>query len=95
MRYNGLKIYKDSKGKRVTRSLVMSKPVHRDGDRFVEASTFDRLDNLAYQYYGNRDLWYVIALANNIGKGSLFVPRGMILRLPANPNETIESTTGY
>tara|TARA_B100001094_G_C18192512_1_gene808263 strand:+ start:5711 stop:5986 length:276 start_codon:yes stop_codon:yes gene_type:complete len=86
MRYGNLEIYKNKDGKRVTRSLVMKKPIHLESDRFVEASTFDRLDILAHQYYGNRDLWYIIALANNIGKGTLFVPHGMILRIPSNTN---------
>jgi nucleoid-associated protein YgaU len=42
----------------------------------------DRLDALASQYYGDPTFWFVIARSNNLGKGSMTVPPGMILRIP-------------
>lgn len=42
----------------------------------------DRLDILAKEYYGDETLWFVIAKANNLGKGSLDVPPGIILKIP-------------
>ena len=41
-----------------------------------------RLDNLAYEYYGDAGLWWVIAIANNIGKGTLTITEQMQLRIP-------------
>lgn len=41
----------------------------------------DRLDLLAYKYYGNALLWWVIALANDI-YDPFDVPVGSILRIP-------------
>ena len=52
-------------------------------DIYIYSREGMRLDNLAFQYYGNAGLWWVIALANNIGKGTLVVPLKMQLRIPA------------
>lgn len=48
----------------------------------------DRLDVLAKEYYGDESLWFVIAKQNNLGKGSLNVPAGIILRIPYYQEET-------
>jgi hypothetical protein len=40
------------------------------------------LDTLAQQFYQDTTLWWVIANANNIGKGSFDVPAGMQIRIP-------------
>jgi nucleoid-associated protein YgaU len=42
----------------------------------------DRLDLLAKEFYGDETLWFVIAKANNLGKGSLDVPAGIIVKIP-------------
>ena len=41
-----------------------------------------RLDLLAYQQYGDPDLWWVIALANNINVIPTDVVLGMSVRIP-------------
>lgn len=42
----------------------------------------DRLDILAKEYYNDESLWFVIAKTNNLGKGSLNVPPGLIIKIP-------------
>ena len=42
----------------------------------------DRLDNLAKEFYGDERLWFVIARANDIGKGSMAVPKGEVIVIP-------------
>lgn len=42
----------------------------------------DRLDLLAKEFYGNENLWFVIAKVNNLGKGTLNVPAGLIIKIP-------------
>jgi nucleoid-associated protein YgaU len=42
----------------------------------------DRLDLLAKEFYGDESLWFVIAKANDLGKGSLNVPAGKVIRIP-------------
>jgi nucleoid-associated protein YgaU len=42
----------------------------------------DRLDLLALEYYSDETLWYVIARANGLGKGTLLIPPGTVIRIP-------------
>ena len=52
-------------------------------DLYVVTTVGDRLDLLAYQYYNDSNLWWVIAFANNnITKGSMFPVPGTQLRIP-------------
>ena len=55
-----------------------------DDDIFVISNTGERLDLLAFTYYGDVTLWWVIAQANNIGKGTLNILPGIQLRIPQN-----------
>ena len=41
----------------------------------------NRLDTISFNFYGDVNLWWVIALASNI-KYSLEVPKGTVLRIP-------------
>lgn len=52
-------------------------------DPVITVSDADRLDVLAFRYYGSAALWWVIAKANNIINGSLHVPAGTQLIIPA------------
>ena len=51
-------------------------------DSIVSTQPGDRLDNIAKQYYGDETFWFVIAVSNNLGRGSLNIPPGTILRIP-------------
>lgn len=51
-------------------------------DTYIETITPERLDTLAYQFYNDVSLWWVIAAANGIGKGTIRVPIGTTLRIP-------------
>ena len=42
----------------------------------------DRLDLLAKEFYGDESLWFVIARANNLGRGSLSIPPGIVISIP-------------
>jgi hypothetical protein len=44
---------------------------------------------LAFEYYNDVTLWWIIAEANGIGKGSLAIPTGKQLRIPMNTGEII------
>lgn len=60
-------------------------------DLRVAANEGDYLDTLAYKYYGDPTLWFIIALANpGVGKGRLSVIPGTILRIPTNINNIID-----
>ena len=54
------------------------------GDVYIRARYTDRLDLLAFQYYGQASLWWVIAEANKLGKGSLYIEPGIQIRIPSS-----------
>ena len=51
-------------------------------DIYIIAREGDRLDSLAYEYYGDQSQWWVIAQANHIGKGTLSIEPGIRVRIP-------------
>jgi hypothetical protein len=55
-------------------------------DTYIETTSLDRLDKLAYIFYDDSTLWWIIASANGLGKGSLIVPEGTKLRIPSKIN---------
>tara|TARA_A100001201_G_scaffold98867_1_gene85134 strand:+ start:464 stop:763 length:300 start_codon:yes stop_codon:yes gene_type:complete len=89
MRYKNVKIISKKGGKRAQSSYIMKNVPELDGDTYVETTIADRLDLLANQFYGDPKLWWVIANANNIGKGTLFIEEGAVLRIPANPKNVV------
>ncbi len=58
----------------------------QESDVIVISNEADYLDSLAYKYYNDPTLWWVIALANNLGKGRMSVPPGIQLKIPTNIN---------
>ena len=76
-------------GKRVYKSTTFQTIEPQESDTIVLSRQGDYLDALAYTYYGDPTLWWIIALANNLGKGRLSVPPGLQLRIPANVTEII------
>tara|TARA_B100001123_G_C14899777_1_gene863319 strand:+ start:250 stop:540 length:291 start_codon:yes stop_codon:yes gene_type:complete len=53
-----------------------------NGDLHIISTEGDRLDNLAFQFYGDPSLWWYIAKANNLT--ALNVPAGKSLVIPAS-----------
>ena len=53
-----------------------------DADLFIISRQGDRLDLLAQQFYGDVRAWWILAEANQIGKGTLVVAPGIQLRIP-------------
>jgi hypothetical protein len=56
----------------------------RDDDVYVMTELGDRLDTLAFQYYEDPTLWWIIASANNIHDAPLGFPEATVLRIPLN-----------
>jgi len=52
-------------------------------DIYIISRTGDRLDQLAYEYYGDQSQWWVIAQANHIGKGTFAIEPGIRIRIPS------------
>ena len=83
-RYNNA-ITRTSQGKPYYKSKQYPRIPLSETDRYLVTTVGDRLDLLAYNYYRDTGLWWIIAAANNnITKGSLFPIPGTQLRIPIN-----------
>ncbi|MEK9767579.1 MAG: hypothetical protein VW683_01550 [Betaproteobacteria bacterium] len=47
-----------------------------------QSRAYERLDNVAYKFYKNPNLWTVIARANNIANGTFHAKPGQKLIIP-------------
>ena len=82
-RFTGTKIDKDT-GNRVMKTTLYPEIKINDGDVFVYPIDGDRLENLAYRYYGDSTLWWIIAKANGIRDGSFGLKPDEKLRIPGS-----------
>jgi nucleoid-associated protein YgaU len=90
-RYERNQIQKLKDGREVYRTKIYPNIPLRDSDIYIVTQGGDRLDTLAYQYYGDQSLWWIIATANNIHDAPFAVPDGTILRVPKNYIEILNN----
>ena len=84
-RYNNATILTTSQGKPYYKGKQYPNIPLSETDVYVVTTIGDRLDLLAYSYYRDVNLWWIISAANNnITKGSLFPVPGTQLRIPTN-----------
>ena len=55
-----------------------------DNDYYVITTVDDRLDLLAYDFYQDSSLWWIISSANALPGDSIYPPVGIQLRIPQN-----------
>tara|TARA_Y100001972_G_scaffold12183_1_gene13098 strand:- start:294 stop:593 length:300 start_codon:yes stop_codon:yes gene_type:complete len=82
-RYSTTSIIKDKEGKRKRSTTIVPTIDATPADTFIITTSTDRLDKLANTFYQDVTLWWVIAAANGLGKGTLIVPADTRLRIPA------------
>ena len=82
-RYKNVKIGKDKKtgSKKLETTIYETVPKSND-DMYVITQEGDRLDNLAYEYYGDQYLWWFIARVNNLK--TINIEAGTRLRIPTS-----------
>ena len=83
-RYENNAVKRATNGRIVYRSKIYPNIPLRDSDIYVATETGDRLDTLAYTYYNNSSLWWIIASANNIHNAVFGFEDGTVLRIPTN-----------
>jgi|TARA_R110000782_G_scaffold70747_2_gene142099 predicted nucleotidyltransferase len=83
-RYRNNEIKTTNDGRRVYRSRLYPDIPLSDTDIYVVTETYDRFDTLAYQYYTDASLWWIIASANNIHDAPFGITDGTLLRIPTN-----------
>tara|TARA_Y100000389_G_C17125709_1_gene347699 strand:- start:144 stop:464 length:321 start_codon:yes stop_codon:yes gene_type:complete len=64
-----------------------------ENDIWVETEFGDRLDSLAFQFYQDVTLYWIISIANpnKINMGSLFLTPGTQIRIPTNVVQIVDS----
>lgn len=90
-RYQNIPLKRNDAGKQVQSTLTLPAVEESETDVYIITNSSDRLDQLAYKYYGDAKYWWVIAAVNNLGKGTLMVEGGLQIRIPATPATVIEA----
>src|SRR4051812_46273347 len=89
-RYSNIPIQERFDGKRVYKSTIYPTIPVSDTDIQIVTNESDYLDTLAFKYYGDPTLWFIIAIANpGIGKGRMSISAGTNLRIPVDVNSII------
>ena len=88
-RYDDVPLRINKKGQRVLVSTLYPQIPLSDEDQFIYPLDGDRLDNLAFRYYGDASLWWIIAQANNLGKGRTILNPNFQIRIPGNQSKII------
>ena len=60
-------------------------------DYYIIARAEDRLDLIAFDFYGDATLWWIIATANDIPGDSMYPPMGFQLRIPNNSSDALNA----
>lgn len=91
-RYSNIQSQLRYDGKRVYKSVIYPIIPLSITDIQIISNEGDYLDTLAYKYYGDPTLYFIIALANpGLGKGRFSIPVGTILRIPIDVNSIINN----
>lgn len=85
MRYQFTPTEKTFNGKNVYRTTYYPSIPESYDDFYITASETDYLDSIAKKYYGDENLWWIIAKANKLSGYQLSVGVSRQLRIPANP----------
>ena len=88
-RYDNIEIQTRWDGKRVYKSTQYPVIVPQPSDFQVISNESDQLDDLAYKYYSDPTLYWIIARANNLGKGRMSITPGLTLRIPIDFNSIV------
>ena len=88
-RYDDILLKFNKKGQRVFVPTLYPEIPLSDEDQFIFPKDGSRLDNLAFEYYNDASLWWVIAQANGLGKGRTVLNPNFQVRIPGNITKII------
>ena len=91
MRYKNARTERDKNNVRYYRPTIVRNIPIKDSDRFVYPDYGERFDNMAQRYYGDSNLWWIIAKANEISNGKISPDPLKKLRIPTEIDDIIES----
>lgn len=81
-RYSTSKVIRDDNSKRKLTTTIIPSDFTSESKVLIEITTPDRLDKLANIFYNDSTLWWVLAAANQLGKGTMWIPAGTIMEIP-------------
>jgi nucleoid-associated protein YgaU len=89
-RYQDIQVvkYNSTGSQYYTNNLYPDVP-YLEEDNYVITTVGDRLDLLAFDFYGDAELWWVIASANSLPGDSLVPIPGTQLRIPTDLNTVL------
>ena len=91
MRYKNAKLLKDKNNVRYYKPTIVPNIPIKDSDIFVYPIYGERFDNMANRYYGDSNLWWIIAKANELSKGDIAPKPNVKLRIPTVIDDILES----
>ena len=91
MRYKTAKQKRDKNRNRYFVPTTVPNIPIKDSDIFVYPIYGDRFDTLAQRYYNDSNLWWIIAKANEIGKGQIGLSPDKKVRIPTVIEDILES----
>ena len=91
-RYESTPKFNDKLGNRHFGITMYPKIPKSFSDIYVSAR---KVDILAHKYYEDSTLWWVIAQANNLGKGSISVSVPQRLRIPTNLDTILNNLENF
>ena len=79
--------YNFTKNKKVNKKSVFKPTIYpkiplRDDDIYIFSKESEKLEHISYRFYNTPEYWWVIAKANNISNGTIFLEPGKQLRIP-------------
>ena len=83
-RYTRTPVKMDKSGMRVYSTTYYPRIPLNNSDKFIRSKVGDRLDTMAYRFYKDTSLWWIIAKANGIRDGSFGLKPDEKLRIPSN-----------
>jgi hypothetical protein len=91
-RYQPIPIIRNRDGKQQYASTKYPQIPNNFSDIYVITSAEDRYDTIAFAYYNDSSLWWVISSANpQYTQGSLYPPEGVQLRIPTNLSPILDA----
>ena len=87
-RYKNTRKRYDKSGKIVFGTTYYQEIPLNNDDRLYRTTIGDRLDNIAFSFYEDVTLWWVIAKANGL-KGKMVLEPGTLIRIPGDVSSVL------
>ena len=88
-RYQTIPQIKTDEGRTIYRQTYYPEIEVKEDDVYIITSYTDRLDLIAYDFWGSESFWWVVAMVNDLECDSFFPPIGIQLRIPKNIGDII------